>query len=76
MQRNSSLGRLRELPIHEMKIDRSFVQRIAVDHRDRAVVRSAVQLGHALDLMVVAEGVEDEHTLSHLRREGCDLLQG
>ncbi|GAA2624492.1 hypothetical protein GCM10010399_64830 [Dactylosporangium fulvum] len=72
----SSLGRLRELPIHEMKIDRSFVQRIAVDHRDRAVVRSAVQLGHALDLMVVAEGVEDVHTLSHLRQEGCNLVQG
>ncbi|GAA2363268.1 putative bifunctional diguanylate cyclase/phosphodiesterase [Dactylosporangium salmoneum] len=72
----SSLGRLRELPIHEMKIDRSFVQRIAVDHRDRAVVRSAVQLGHALDLMVVAEGVEDEHTLLHLRQEGCNLVQG
>ncbi|WP_432832072.1 putative bifunctional diguanylate cyclase/phosphodiesterase [Dactylosporangium sp. CA-092794] len=72
----SSLGRLRELPIHEMKIDRSFVQRIAVDHRDRAVVRSAVQLGHALDLMVVAEGVEDEQTLLHLRREGCNLVQG
>ncbi|WP_432980593.1 putative bifunctional diguanylate cyclase/phosphodiesterase [Dactylosporangium sp. CA-233914] len=72
----SSLGRLRELPIHEMKIDRSFVQRIAVDHRDRAVVRSAVQLGHALDLMVVAEGVEDEQTLHHLRQEGCNLVQG
>jgi diguanylate cyclase (GGDEF)-like protein len=72
----SSLGRLRELPIHEMKIDRSFVQRIAIDHRDRAVVRSAVQLGHALDLMVVAEGVEDEETLLHLRQEGCNLVQG
>ncbi|MEU7868080.1 EAL domain-containing protein [Dactylosporangium sp. NPDC049140] len=58
-----------------MKIDRSFVQRIAVDHRDRAVVRSAVQLGHALDCMVVAEGVEDEETLHHLRDEGCNLVQ-
>ncbi|GAB3864499.1 putative bifunctional diguanylate cyclase/phosphodiesterase [Dactylosporangium cerinum] len=72
----SSLGRLRELLIHEMKIDKSFVQRIAVDHRDRAVVRSAVQLGHALDLEVVAEGVEDEQTLNHLRIEGCNLVQG
>jgi diguanylate cyclase (GGDEF)-like protein len=72
----SSLGRLRSLPIHEVKIDRSFVQRIAVDHRDRAVVRSAIQLGHALDLEVVAEGVEDAGTLEHLRREGCDLIQG
>jgi EAL domain-containing protein (putative c-di-GMP-specific phosphodiesterase class I) len=72
----SSLGRLRELPIHEVKIDRSFVQRISVDHRDRAVVRSAIQLGHALDLVVVAEGVEDGATLAHLQREGVNLVQG
>jgi len=72
----SSLGRLRELPIHEVKIDRSFVQRIAVDHRDRAVVRSAVQLGHALDLEVVAEGVEDQETYAYLVREGCNIVQG
>jgi diguanylate cyclase (GGDEF)-like protein len=72
----SSLGRLRELPIHEVKIDKSFVQRIAADHRDRAVVRSAVQLGHALDLEVVAEGVEDVDTYAYLAKEGCDLIQG
>jgi EAL domain-containing protein (putative c-di-GMP-specific phosphodiesterase class I) len=72
----SSLGRLRELPIHEVKIDKSFIQRISVDHRDRAVVRSAVQLGHALDLEVVAEGVEDSNTYAHLTREGCNLVQG
>jgi diguanylate cyclase (GGDEF)-like protein len=72
----SSLGRLRELPIDEVKIDKSFVQRIALDHRDRAVVRSAIQLGHALDLAVVAEGVEDADTLEYLHREGCDLIQG
>jgi diguanylate cyclase (GGDEF)-like protein len=72
----SSLGRLRELPIHEMKIDKSFVQRISIDHRDRAVVRSAVQLGHALDLAVVAEGVEDEATYQLLTREGCNVVQG
>ncbi len=47
-----------------------------MDHRDRAVVRSAVQLGHALDLAVVAEGVEDEATLNHLTRAGCNLIQG
>jgi diguanylate cyclase (GGDEF)-like protein len=72
----SSLGRLRELPIHEVKIDKSFVQRVAADHRDRAVVRSAVQLGHALDLEVVAEGVEDAETYEYLAREGCDVVQG
>jgi diguanylate cyclase (GGDEF)-like protein len=72
----SSLGRLRELPIHEVKIDKSFVRRVPVDHRDRAVVRSAVQLGHALGLQVVAEGVEDRDTYSYLTREGCNIVQG
>jgi diguanylate cyclase (GGDEF)-like protein len=72
----SSLGRLRHLPIHEVKIDKSFVQRVAVDHRDRAVVRSAVQLGHALGLEVVAEGVEDQETYAYLTREGCNIIQG
>jgi diguanylate cyclase (GGDEF)-like protein len=73
---HSSLSRLRELPIDEVKIDRSFVQRLAADDRDRAVVRSVVQLGHALDLQVVAEGVEDATTVEHLASEGCDLIQG
>jgi diguanylate cyclase (GGDEF)-like protein len=72
----SSLGRLRELPIHEVKVDKSFIQRLTVDHRDRAVVRSAIQLGHALDLEVVAEGVEDSDTYLYLAREGCDTVQG
>jgi diguanylate cyclase (GGDEF)-like protein len=72
----SSLGRIRELPIHEVKIDKSFVQRIHLDRRDRAVVRSAVQLGHALDLQVVAEGVENIESYEHLAREGCNLIQG
>jgi EAL domain-containing protein (putative c-di-GMP-specific phosphodiesterase class I) len=72
----SSLGRLRRLPIDEVKVDRSFVQRIGADHRDRAVVRSAVQLGHSLDLMVVAEGVEDAESMRYLADEGCDLVQG
>jgi len=72
----SSLGRLRELPIDEVKIDKSFVQRMSVDHRDRAVVNSALQLGHALELEVVAEGVEDVETYTHLTNEGCNVIQG
>ena len=72
----SSLGRLRELPIHEVKIDRSFVRNAAHDHRDRAVIRSTVELGHALDLHVVAEGVEDADTYTFLARQGCDIVQG
>ena len=72
----SSLGRLRELPIDEVKIDKSFVRNAARDHRDRALVRSTVELGHALDLHVVAEGVEDEQTYAFLARTGCDTVQG
>jgi EAL domain-containing protein (putative c-di-GMP-specific phosphodiesterase class I) len=72
----SSMGRLRELPIDEVKIDKSFVLNAAHDHRDRALVRSTVELGHALDLHVVAEGVEDEETYTFLARTGCDIVQG
>jgi diguanylate cyclase (GGDEF)-like protein len=73
---HSSLGRLRDLPIDEVKIDKSFVQNAAHDHRDRALVRSTVELGHALELHVVAEGVEDEETYTFLARTGCDSVQG
>jgi diguanylate cyclase (GGDEF)-like protein len=72
----SSLARLRELPIDEVKIEKSFVREAARNHRDRALVRSTVELGHALDLHVVAEGVEDEQTYAFLARTGCDSVQG
>ncbi|MGA5299772.1 putative bifunctional diguanylate cyclase/phosphodiesterase [Nucisporomicrobium flavum] len=72
----SSLGRLRDLPIDEVKIDKSFVQNAADDHRDQALVRSTVDLGHALGLRVVAEGVEDEETYAFLAHAGCDVVQG
>jgi diguanylate cyclase (GGDEF)-like protein len=72
----SSLGRLRGLPIDEVKIDKSFVQNAASDDRDRALLRSTVELGHALELRVVAEGVEDEETYDFLARTGCDIVQG
>ncbi|GIE35387.1 hypothetical protein Ait01nite_084320 [Actinoplanes italicus] len=72
----SSLGRLRDLPIDEVKIDKSFVQKAAHDHHDQAFTRSIVQLGHALGLQVVAEGVEDEATYRHLAAIGCDVVQG
>jgi diguanylate cyclase (GGDEF)-like protein len=72
----SSLGRLRDLPIDEVKIDKSFMQNAAQNPRDRALVRSTVQLGHALDLQVVAEGVEDEDTYTFLADTGCNIVQG
>jgi diguanylate cyclase (GGDEF)-like protein/PAS domain S-box-containing protein len=71
-----SLSFLRKLPIHELKIDRSFVQAMTSDPDAAAVVRSAVSLARSLDLRVVAEGVEDADTLAELRRLQCDEVQG
>ena len=62
--------------MHELKIDRSLVSDIVREPRDRTIVRSTVDLGHSLGLVVVAEGVEDEATLTLLSTLGCDLAQG
>ena len=72
----SSLGYLKRLPAHEIKIDRSFVADMAAQDRDRAIVRSTIDLGHNLGLQAVAEGVEDQRTMDLLGRLGCDLAQG
>lgn len=72
----SSLGRLRRLPVQELKVDRSFVQRMAADPRDAAIVRSVVDLGVGLGMRVVAEGVEDRATWRMLAEMGCDEAQG
>ncbi|AEV85616.1 signal transduction protein containing a membrane domain an EAL and a GGDEF domain [Actinoplanes sp. SE50] len=73
---HSSLGRLAHLPIHEVKIDKSFIRHIDTDRNRRAVTDAALQLARALDLQVVAEGVEVEAELDYLRRNGCDAIQG
>ncbi|MFI9243122.1 putative bifunctional diguanylate cyclase/phosphodiesterase [Streptomyces sp. NPDC053086] len=72
----SSLVHLRRLPVSELKIDRSFVARLAVDAEDAAIVRCTVDLAHSLGLLVVAEGVEDDETWERLRDLGCDAVQG
>jgi diguanylate cyclase (GGDEF)-like protein len=72
----SSLVHLRRLPVSEIKIDRSFVRRMATDPEDRAIVESIIGLGRTLRLRVVAEGVEDERTAGMLLRSGCDIAQG
>jgi EAL domain-containing protein (putative c-di-GMP-specific phosphodiesterase class I) len=72
----SSLAYLRRLPVQEVKVDRSFVQRMDVEAEDAAIVRSILELARALDLEVVAEGVETETTLQILRDLGCDVAQG
>jgi EAL domain-containing protein (putative c-di-GMP-specific phosphodiesterase class I) len=72
----SSLAYLRELPIDELKLDRSFVSAMSDDPRSAAIVRSTIDLAHALGLRLVAEGVEDEMTAEHLSNSGCDEAQG
>jgi len=72
----SSLASLQRLPVDEIKIDRAFVQELAASGSDSVIVRSTIDLGHAMGLKVVAEGVEDESTLHTLRALGCDLAQG
>ena len=72
----SSLSNLKQLPINELKIDRSFVSSLVSDASDLIIVRSTINLGHDLGLNVIAEGVEDEMTLNRLRLLGCDLAQG
>jgi diguanylate cyclase (GGDEF)-like protein len=72
----SSLSNLTQLPIHQVKIDRSFVSRMVAGGDDAVIVRSIIDLGHNLGLEVVAEGVEDTATLNALRDLGCDQAQG
>ena len=72
----TSLGYLSSLPIHELKIDKSFVMDMLVDPAHAAIVRSIVDLGHNLSLSVVGEGVETEEVFASLRDAGCDLAQG
>ena len=72
----SSLAYLKDLPVTELKLDRSFVASMNASPRSAAIVHSTVNLAHALGLDLVAEGVEDVATLDALVAAGCDLVQG
>lgn len=72
----SSLARLQDVSVDELKLDRVFVSRLAQDARSVAIVRSTVALAHSLGADLVAEGVEDQVTLNALRRYGCTITQG
>jgi diguanylate cyclase (GGDEF)-like protein/PAS domain S-box-containing protein len=72
----SSLARLRELPVHELKIDRSFLRAVPADARASAIVTAILQLAEALELTAVAEGVEEAAQLDFLAASGCPLAQG
>jgi diguanylate cyclase (GGDEF)-like protein len=72
----STMTYLKQLLVTKIKIDKSFVKDMAVNHNDAVIVRSTVELGHNLGLKVIAEGVEDQLTWDQLKALGCDSAQG
>jgi len=72
----SSLTNLRQLPVDELKIDKSFVMGMSASEADASIVRTMIDLAHSLGKQVCAEGVEDEKTWRRLGEMGCDLAQG
>lgn len=73
---HASLAYLKQLPVDELKVDRSFVINMDSDESDAVIVQSTVALGHNLGLRVTAEGVESEQALARLVALGCDSAQG
>ncbi len=73
---NNSLMYLKQLPMDTLKIDRDFIQDINNDYRKAAITKSLIQLGHDLNLKIIAEGVETESELALLRENKCDAIQG
>lgn len=72
----SSLQYLKTLPIDTLKIDRCFIRDIEENPEDQSIVSAIIEMGHNLDLLVVAEGAEKEESIRYLRDRHCDLVQG
>ena len=72
----SSLSYLKQLPIHKLKIDQSFISNCADDEVDAALVKTIINMAHNLHLLCIAEGVETKEQLAFLRKHGCDQVQG
>ncbi len=72
----SSLAQLKRMPVQELKIDQSFIRELDEASDDAVIVRSTIDMSHALGLKIVAEGIEHGHSLDLLERWGCDVAQG
>ncbi len=72
----STLSYLKRLPATELKIDQSFVRQVLTSRSDMVLINSTINLAHELDMVVVAEGVEDEHVMEALVKLECDIIQG
>ncbi len=72
----SSLAQLRKLPVHELKIDKSFVLNLDSQTQDQLIVKSTIDMAHGLGLSVVAEGIENAESWALLQQWGCNLAQG
>ena len=72
----SSMVQLVRLPFSEIKVDKSFVTQAQKSRESRTIIKSIIDLGHSLGLLVTAEGVEDQETMDYLKSLGCDLAQG
>jgi EAL domain-containing protein (putative c-di-GMP-specific phosphodiesterase class I) len=72
----SSLGSIKSLPFHRLKIDRSFIRDLPHDANDRSIARAIIAMGRSLKLEILAEGVETLAQLRILQDEGCDEVQG
>ncbi len=72
----SSLAYLARLPIHELKIDRSFIQRMLTTRNDAAIVSTIIAMGQSLEMKLVAEGVETDEQLAYLLERSCTVMQG
>jgi EAL domain-containing protein (putative c-di-GMP-specific phosphodiesterase class I) len=73
---HSSLAYLKQFPVHEVKVDRSFVQGVAENSVDSAIVRAVIDLANAMGIAAVAEGVETSQQVAELKMLGCQVGQG
>jgi diguanylate cyclase (GGDEF)-like protein len=73
---HSSLAQIKNMPLHELKIDKLFIMTLMSDEQNEAIVRTTIELAHNMNLAVVAEGVEDEVTLRQVSDLGCEVAQG